>query len=492
MELPIELKLEIEKRLEKENVKKLQEKAEEISLKYRNESGKGQRLVTDNVQVLSYAAVRMPATYGAVSTVMDKIIELMPEFSPKSLLDVGAGTGTATWAISKKFNLENIICLEREAEMRKLGKSLMQVSEEPVVQKANWKEFELTKQEISEKADIVVASYVLNEMDKEEYLNVIEKLWNSTNQILIIIEPGTPVGFSEIRTIREKLIKKGGQIVAPCTHSQKCQIAKDDWCHTTCRVARTKIHKNLKSGNVPYEDEKFSYIVFSKHEISKTENARILRHPKIEPGKVTLDLCNSDGTVSKQSITKKDKDMFKNARKANCGDLFKYPKIEYRDLYDEEKNTTGKIFEKGSKIPKGYYMLTVIAIMENQDGKYLIQKSSEAKGADWASTGGHPKAGENSYQGILQEIKEELGLDVSNQKLELFETVKTEDDFVDLYYVKMNIDLSKIKMQLEEVQEVKLVTEQELKEMINDGNFRKSHAMVFEKFWSSKSNKEIK
>lgn len=322
MELPIELKLKIEKILEKENMKELHEKSEEISLRYRTQSGRGKRLVTNNLQVISYAAVRMPATYGAVSTVIDKVLEVMPKYIPKTLLDVGAGTGAASWAISNKFKLEKVICLEREVEMRKLGKALMQVSNECTLKNSSWIEFDINKQEIQEKADIVIASYVLNEMDKTQYLNAVEKLWKSTNQILIIIEPGTPVGFSEIKIIREELIKKGGYIIAPCTHLKECPITDDDWCNTTCRVSRTKIHKNLKNGNVPYEDEKFSYIVFSKQEYENKDLSRILRHPKIEPGKITLDLCNGNGTISKNIITKKDKENFKIARKAKCGDVF--------------------------------------------------------------------------------------------------------------------------------------------------------------------------
>ena len=323
MELPIELRLEIEKRLENQDTKILQQNAEEISLKYRTESGSGKRLVTQSMQVLSYAAVRMPATYGAVHTVIEKLIEILPDFKPTSLLDVGSGTGAGTWAISRFFDLKDVICLEREREMRELGSSLMKISEDETLKNANWAEFDLTKHEISTKADIVIASYVLNEMDKTEYLKAVQKLWDATNKILIIVEPGTPVGFNEIRTIREELISKGAHIVAPCTHSHNCPIMDDDWCHTTCRVARTKIHKNLKSGNVPYEDEKFSYIVACKqnYAVPNIKLGRVLRHPKIEAGKITLDVCTKQGNIHSVIVTKKDKELFKIVRKAKCGDL---------------------------------------------------------------------------------------------------------------------------------------------------------------------------
>lgn len=65
----------------------------------------------------------------------------------------------------------------------------------------------------------------------------------------------------------------------------------------------------------------------------------------------------------------------------------------------------------------------------------------------WSTTGSHPKSGESSLEGILTEIKEELGLSVSEKELQLFKTIKTEDDFVDIYYLKIDISLDEISIQ---------------------------------------------
>lgn len=113
---------------------------------------------------------------------------------------------------------------------------------------------------------------------------------------------------------------KGG-IVAPCPNLETCPIPEDDWCHATCRVSRGKLHKLLKNGEVPYEDEKFSYISVCKNNIDVKKFARVLRHPKIESGKITLKLCTGSG-VEELIITKKDKENFKRARKVKCGDIW--------------------------------------------------------------------------------------------------------------------------------------------------------------------------
>ena len=318
MELPIELRSLIEEKLEKSNIKELKNNSESISLKYREKSGKGNRLVTEEIEALAYAAVRMPATYSAVNTALKNTFEIYnPEI--ESVLDVGAGTGAGTWAVRNFVDLKASICLERENVMRNLGENLMQESEIDELRSVKWEKFDLVTSDIGYKADLVICSYVLNELNEADRKMALEKLWNATNKVLLIIEPGTPQGFTEIKELRRGLINKGGYIVAPCKKKKKCPMPENDWCHTTCRVARTKIHKLLKSGDAPYEDEKFSYIAVSKETIEKKDFARVLRHPKIESGKITLQVCSSNG-IEEKVVTKKDKELFKSARKTGCGD----------------------------------------------------------------------------------------------------------------------------------------------------------------------------
>lgn len=155
-----------------------------------------------------------------------------------------------------------------------------------------WNNQDITNLELKEKSDIVVASYMLNEIRDSEKIETLTKLWESTNKILFIIEPGTPESYKNIIKYREYLKEKGGYIIAPCPHQNKCELPEDDWCHFTCRVERTKIHKNIKNADSPFEDEKFIYLIASKEKIKGAEN-RILRHPRIEKGYLDVKLCTS-------------------------------------------------------------------------------------------------------------------------------------------------------------------------------------------------------
>lgn len=149
--------------------------------------------------------------------------------------------------------------------------------------------------------------------------------------------------------------------------------------------------------------------------------------------------------------------------------------MEYRDLYDKERNLTGKVIKKDDLVPSGYYYITVMVFIENLKGEILLQKRSKEKGGAWATTGGHPKSGQSNLEGMQAEIKEELGIDVSLNDLILFKTIKTEDDFLDLYYLKKDINLNDIKIQTEEVQAANWFTIEEIEEMIKTDKFFKWH-----------------
>ncbi len=147
--------------------------------------------------------------------------------------------------------------------------------------------------------------------------------------------------------------------------------------------------------------------------------------------------------------------------------------MEYRDLYDENRVLTGEKIQKGQNVPKGSYYLTVVVFIENSKNEFLLQINKKYN--MWATTGGHPKSGESSLNGIITEIKEELGYNINPSELKLIKTYKTEDDFVDLYYIKKDIDLFKLKIQQEEVEEINWFTRKEIDELILTNKFLPTH-----------------
>lgn len=320
MQTPKELDLALDNEIKQVKRETMINDAKSISMRYRTQSGKGERLLTKDSEAVAYATSRMPATFGSVSFALEQsLIKLKCPI--KSLLDVGAGTGAVTWAVNEQINLETVTCLERENAMRKIGKRMMQHGGK-TLKNAKWISHDLIKDKIDQRADLVVASYVLNEMTKENRIRVAKELWNATNVMLLIIEPGTPVGFKNLMSVRRELIECGAKIAAPCTHIEDCKKNLDDWCHFTCRVGRTKLHKDLKGGELPYEDEKFTYMAFTKHESNLTK-CRILRHPQVRKGHIILEACTNEG-IKEIKLSKKDGAIYKKARKIKNGEELEY------------------------------------------------------------------------------------------------------------------------------------------------------------------------
>lgn len=183
-----------------------------------------------------------------------------------------------------------------------------------------WEKFNLLENKIKDKSDFVVSSYVLNELSEAEQLKAVEKLWNATNNLLLIVEPGTPKNYAQMQKIRSFLLSKNANLIAPCPHNKPCPIKANDWCHFTVRVERSKVHKMLKGADSPFEDEKFTYLAFSKLENTKV-CSRVLRHPIYKPKIVELQLCTIKGENKSVKITKSNPN-YKLARKVFTGDEF--------------------------------------------------------------------------------------------------------------------------------------------------------------------------
>ena len=131
--------------------------------------------------------------------------------------------------------------------------------------------------------------------------------------------------------------------------------------------------------------------------------------------------------------------------------------MEKRDLYNEKRELTGETIIKGEKIPEGKFIKVVLVFIQNSEGQFLIQKRSEIKNGKFATTGGHPKSGESSIQGIITEVKEEIGLDVIEKDLQLyFSGISYEAQIIwDAYYMKMDIEnIEELKLQEEEVDSI--------------------------------------
>lgn len=318
MELPIALRQAVDSLLEGTPLSELKRASELLSRRYRAETRDGRMHLSDDLAAKAYLAARLPATFAAVRTSMERAAESLPDFQPRSLLDVGAGPGTALWAASDCWpELETATLIEASAAIRAVGTQLAAVNR---LKSIDWRDKNLVRDRLElPKADLVSIAYVLDELAEGERSRLIEQLWSATNEMLVIVEPGTPAGWQRIRTARSELISLGARLAAPCPHQKDCPLHEPDWCHFAQRVARSKIHRLTKDADVPWEDEKYIYLVATRSQ-PEAMMARVIAPVKIGGGKVQLKLCRDDGSMSEGLVTKREGDLFRWARRADWGD----------------------------------------------------------------------------------------------------------------------------------------------------------------------------
>lgn len=139
---------------------------------------------------------------------------------------------------------------------------------------------------------------------------------------------------------------------------------------------------------------------------------------------------------------------------------------EKRDLYDKDSKLTGLIYFRGDKVSDGFYPMVVMIAIQNSEGKFLMQKRVPRKGGDWGVTGGHPKSGETCEEGIVTEVMEELGIEISNQKLETFCSGYDGKDCYKMYYTLMDLNIQDLHIQKDELTEVRWFSMDELEKMV--------------------------
>jgi ribosomal protein RSM22 (predicted rRNA methylase) len=321
--------------------------------------------LSNDEQRAAYLAVRVPATFAAAVAALSWTRE---SYSGElgTVLDLGSGPGTALWAALQVFpTLNSATAVERDAKLieiaRRLGVWAPDDAPHAALRNAAWLQRDLTASlpaaaatnaastndastvDVTDNAftnnaawDLVVCSYALNELPQARRAEFLRHAWASTGKLLVIIEPGTKAGFANILAARTLLLAEGATLAAPCPNALACPMASgNDWCHFAARIERTAEHRRLKGASLGHEDEKFSYVAFSRgvsRSVSRnpaapksqegeahTPGARIVRHPKIFSGYTQLTLCR-EGEIAAATITRSKKDDWRRLKRLGWGD----------------------------------------------------------------------------------------------------------------------------------------------------------------------------
>ncbi|MGY4626557.1 small ribosomal subunit Rsm22 family protein [Bradyrhizobium sp. USDA 4486] len=314
--LPAELKAALDGKLQGFSRADAAQRAQKISTTYR--AGGGSGTIKSEADALAYALARMPATYAAVTASLNALTEIAPDLAPETLLDVGAGPGTATWAAAEAFpSLQDFTLLDANTTLSRLALELARDSSRLSECRYLPGDAGGNLGELSQ-ADLVIASYIIGELSEGDQRILAEAMWAKARRALVVIEPGTPAGYARILALRQQLIAAGAYVVAPCPHEKPCPLTAPDWCHFSQRLPRSQAHRQIKGAEVPFEDERFIYVALTRTPPT-TRASRVLAPPDVGKAEIAAKLC-TEGGVELAKVARRDKATYAGARRWRWGD----------------------------------------------------------------------------------------------------------------------------------------------------------------------------
>jgi ribosomal protein RSM22 (predicted rRNA methylase) len=305
---------------------------------YRSGEVPGTPVMGSRADAAAYAAYRMPATAAATALALRELSRSLPGWSPRSLVDFGAGTGGAAWAVAEELpTVESMTLLEQSADAIRLGAAILSASAAPGLRAATWRSWRLPAADSrppagpplppSAAADLATAAYVLGELTTAQQSTLVMLAIQAAPAVLLV-EPGTPAGHRRILAARAQLLAAGYQVAAPCPHQAGCPLdIPADWCHFGVRLQRSAVHRQAKGAELSYEDEKFSYVGAVRPRAARVvaPAGRIVRRPQQRKGLVTLSVCAQDGNIERDLVGKSKGDLYRQARKISWGDPWPVP-----------------------------------------------------------------------------------------------------------------------------------------------------------------------
>ncbi|GMF65529.1 unnamed protein product [Phytophthora lilii] len=181
-------------------------------------------------ETLAFLAFEMEATYACTHAVFAELQKRLPDFKPKSVLDFGAGPGTASW-VAKDFydaSLDKYRVVEPSQSMVDAAEVLLEGFPGLSVRRSI---SDLSRDiDAGNKYDLIVVSYVLSDITNDfERVATTSALWEllSENGCLVVVDRGSQWGSHNVRSARQFVLdsvaededgKEGVRILAPCPH----------------------------------------------------------------------------------------------------------------------------------------------------------------------------------------------------------------------------------------------------------------------------------
>ena len=190
----------------------------------------------------------MPATYAADVASLNALVEIRPDFAPTSLLDVGAGPGTATWAAAEAFpSLQDVHPARCQRRPARAGARPCRAKS------ARFRRHRVTS------AAMPARHLLRRRRRRSRYRELCDRrarrgrtdcarsaMWQKTSDTLLVVEPGTPAGYARIIALRRAADCRRRPCRGALPARRPMPARAPDWCHFTQRLQRSRAHKQVK------------------------------------------------------------------------------------------------------------------------------------------------------------------------------------------------------------------------------------------------------
>lgn len=329
-----------------------------------------------------YMGVRLAPNYACLKSVLDEIHDLHPDYRPQSVLDFGSGMGTTTWAVNETWpnEVKEFLNVDISEEQKQLCEFLLRGGKEFGEPISNLYHRHYLPTSTRERYDMVVSAFSLMELPTVQMRSqILETLWQKTNDLLVIVERGNHEGFTAVNEARQFILDLTGHgttkrlqfhpetkprhnvnlpdshVIAPCCHEFSCPrvtfSAKMNLNTCAFQVAYEPLNLGATKGS--YSRERFSYVVIRRgpHPSYRSHNTtprwpRVIAPPRKRGGQVIHKLCCPDGNIGEIVVSKAryGKPLFDVAKSVKLGDVLpvkitdNYVKNTDRLLLAQEEN----------------------------------------------------------------------------------------------------------------------------------------------------------
>ena len=306
----------------------LASRAKELHERYmRQEKVKDHTFIQAPSDVFAYLALRAPATYAQIYSALSQIKELVPNWNPKTLLDLGCGPGTGLWAATTVWpSIEKALGIDQDRSFLTAATQIYNTAHLP--QDVSWR-----KQNIKEwietdktiKHDLIIVANVFNELSPEVFDRLIQQVRLRSCGIILILEPGTSRGYKIIQTISQK-ISQSDHLLAPYIHNNFVE-SNEYWIHFSQRFNRPEFQRRIRQSMrestlmaSDWEETKYSYVAYGTIEPVTPIWGRCIGSIYKSNGYLTLPIL-TEKEVVQLKVLKRHKLQYNFAKKLRWGEI---------------------------------------------------------------------------------------------------------------------------------------------------------------------------